>query len=307
MTTEAFLLPVIDLSKLSTEQEKLAAAVAKPGPGCFRVINHGIPMALMAEMMATAASLMDLPVEVKLRNADVIPASGYMPPTIFNMMYESLGIHEVDDLDNVHAFCSLLGVSPHHREILTWYTSEAHNLMILLASEVAKSLGLPEHSFKEWSCALKVNQYNFSGETIGSLGVPEHTDCSFITVILEDDCNNGLETMDSSGNFASIDPLPGSLVVFVGDIAKVWSNGRLHNALHRVVCKRAKPRFSVGFFMQAPRDGKVEPRDELVDSEHPPLFHSFDFAKYKGLRLSSKVVNGDVLLNWARDEDALME
>ncbi|KAG0454089.1 hypothetical protein HPP92_025393 [Vanilla planifolia] len=304
MSSDACSLSVVDLSKLPAEQGKLRAAVSETGLGCFRVVNHGIPMALLEEMMATGASLMDLPPEVKHRNKDTMPGTGYLQPHRMGIV-EALGIYDAASSDDVRAFCASLDVLPHHRDILCSSISKLLDLIISLAFQVAACLGVVDCSFQEWSCTLRLIQYNFTEKTIGSIGALEHTDTSFITIISEDKCN-GLEIMDSNGNFVCVDPVPETLLVMIGDIAKVWSNGRLHNVTHRVVCKKEEPRFSIALFLMAPKDNKVEPRAELVDTEHPSRYRSFDYVEYKRDRLISRLFKGETLLRWARDQDALV-
>lgn len=66
-----------------------------------------------------------------------------------------------------------------------------------------------------------MNRYNFTPETVGSSGVQIHTDSGFLTVLQEDESVGGLEVMDANGTFVAVDPLPGSLLVNLGDVAKV--------------------------------------------------------------------------------------
>ncbi|KAM0047654.1 putative oxoglutarate/iron-dependent dioxygenase, isopenicillin N synthase [Helianthus debilis subsp. tardiflorus] len=52
------------------------------------------------------------------------------------------------------------------------------------------------------------------------------TDSGFLTILQYDEGVGGLEVMDT-------------LLVNLGDMATVWSNGRLCNVKHRVQCKEA--------------------------------------------------------------------
>lgn len=68
--------PVIDLQQLPFPYTKLREACQEWG--CFRVVNHGVPVMLMSEMKMAARSLLDLPIETKNRNEEVRPGSGYI-------------------------------------------------------------------------------------------------------------------------------------------------------------------------------------------------------------------------------------
>ncbi|KAF4380832.1 hypothetical protein F8388_017186 [Cannabis sativa] len=70
-------------SSLSSEKvvyQKLREACEEWG--CFRVINHGIPKSLMSDMKTFVRFLLDLPTEIKARNADIITGSGYVAPSV---------------------------------------------------------------------------------------------------------------------------------------------------------------------------------------------------------------------------------
>ncbi|KAK3027294.1 hypothetical protein RJ639_041115 [Escallonia herrerae] len=69
-----------------------------------------------------------------------------------------------------------------------------------------------------------------------------------------------------TGELVPVDPMPSTFVINVGDIAKLWSNGRFCNVKHRVQCYEPAIRISVALFVLGTRDTKVETRPELVDS-----------------------------------------
>jgi len=110
------------------------------------------------------------------------------------------------------------------REIIKKYASRLHDLTVNIASKIAESLGLCDYSFNDWPCQFRMNKYHFTEETtIGSTGITTHTDSGFLTVLQEDDSVRGLEIMDMSGKFVTVHPVPGSLLVNLGDTAKVVS------------------------------------------------------------------------------------
>lgn len=120
MGTEGRGVPAIDIGELkmdgSGELGRLREASERWG--CFRVVNHEIPVELMAEMKAAVRSLLDLPTEIKKKNTDVIAGSGYMAPTEKNPLYEALGLYNMGSPQSVHHFCSQLNASSHQRSFL---------------------------------------------------------------------------------------------------------------------------------------------------------------------------------------------
>ncbi|OMO79154.1 Oxoglutarate/iron-dependent dioxygenase [Corchorus olitorius] len=91
-----------------------------------------------------------------------------------------------------------------------------------------------------------------------------------------------------------VDPLPGSLLVNLGDMATVWSKGRFHNVKHRVQCKEATTRVSIATLLLGPK-GAVEPPPQLVDLDHPRLFAPFTYEEYIKLRLSKNLQAGEAI------------
>ncbi|PKU66026.1 2-oxoglutarate-dependent dioxygenase DAO [Dendrobium catenatum] len=309
MATEAIVVPVIDLANFPAELEKLAAASS--GLGCFRVINHGIPLPLLAKMKETTRSLFDIPDDAKLRNVTGnFVDGGYVPPNYVPNVpfYESFGIYNAASPADVHSFCSLLDASPLQREIIVDYVGKLHILTMDLASKVAESLGLiDKYSFNGWSCHARLNYYKFKfQEDIGCIGVPTHTDSGFLTVVQEDECVGGLEIVDANGNFISVDPLPGTFFVNIGDVGKAWSNGRLQNAKHRVICKKAMPRISIVLFLLAPEDDKIEPQAAFIDIDHPKLYESYIYNEYRMQRRITGLRAGEILPVLTADHQAKM-
>ncbi|KAH7673990.1 Gibberellin 3-beta-dioxygenase protein [Dioscorea alata] len=277
--------PTIDLTNFPSDEPKLRQACENLG--CFRVIGHGIPSALRADMKSTVRSLFDLPAHIKRLNSDIIPGSGYVAPSPANPLYEAFGLYDASSSLDILSFCSNLQASPFQQHTIATYSSKLHALVIDIANKIAKSIGVPHYSFEHWPCQFRLNKYFFTQETIGSSGVQIHTDSGFLTVLQEDDSVGGLEIIDQTGTFVPVHPVPDSFLINLGDIAKVWSNGRLQNLKHRVQCKEAVERISIALFLLGPKDAPVEPPPELVDSHHPRLYKSITVENYRQLRLST--------------------
>lgn len=175
------------------------------------------------------------------------------------------------------------------------YAQATHQLLKDIGHKLAQGLNVPGFSIEEWPCHYRINRYSFTKESIGSYGVQIHTDSGFLTMLQEDDSIGGLEVLDKSGAFVAVDPCPGTLLVNLGDVAAAWSNGRLHNVKHRVLCKEAGLRVSIASFVYGPKREHIEPPLQLVDSGHPRLYKSFTFEEYRRLRLSTKLRAGEAL------------
>nr|XP_016446835.1 PREDICTED: 2-oxoglutarate-dependent dioxygenase DAO-like [Nicotiana tabacum] len=287
--------PVIDLQDFPRQSSKFIKVCEEWG--CFRILNHDniLPVSLMAEMREVVRTLFDLPTEIKKCNKDVIAGSGYMSPSEKNPLYEALGLYDMSSPEDVDAFCTQLDASPQQRETIKKYAAAIHGLMMDIMRKMGEGLGLENVSFEDWPCQFRINKYHFTPEAVGSSGVQIHTDSGFLTILQDDENVGGLEVMKKSGEFVAVDPWPNTLLVNLGDIGTVWSNGRFYNVKHRVICKEAKIRWSIASFLLGPREIAVEPPPELVDAEHPRVYVPFTFQDYRKLRLSTKLQAGEAL------------
>ncbi|CAA2980325.1 2-oxoglutarate-dependent dioxygenase DAO-like [Olea europaea subsp. europaea] len=287
-------LPMIDMQDFPGQLAKLIEACEEWG--CFRIVNfqNFVPQSLMQDMKGVIRSLLDLPIEIKRRNVDVIAGSGYMAPSKINPLYEALGLYDMASAQDVDAFCTQLDAAPHQRQTILRYARAVNELMMDIGHKIGEGLGLKGVPFKGWPCQFRINKYTFTNESVGSSGVQLHTDSSFLTVLQDDEIIGGLEVMRKSGTFFAIDPCPETLLVNLGDIA-VWSNGRFYNVKHRVLCREAGIRLSIASFLLGPKEGMVETPAELVDSEHPPLYIPFTYEEFRKLRVSKKLHTGEVL------------
>lgn len=253
--------PVVDMQKGEGLAEELVKACEEWG--CFRIINHGLSTELMAQMKVVAASLFELPEEIKRRTFDVGHGQGYV----------------------VQEFCDQLDASSHQREIIYKYVKAIRDLARLLGEKLMEGSGLGGDLFEGWDCLLRMNKYHYCPESVGLPGGGLHSDPSFLTILQDDENVNGLQLVDKlSGEFSPVDPVPGTLVVNVGDMGKVWSNGRYYNVKHRIWCFEPKTRYSIGLFVLGPNDKKVVAPLKFVDLEHPRLYVPIDAREYRNVR-----------------------
>lgn len=166
-----------------------------------------------------------------------------------------------------------------------------------LSRRLAQSYGLADTTnfFKSWPIQFSINKYHFKPETVGKVGVQPHTDFGFLTILQDDENVAGFEAMDpSSGTFFPLSPLTNSLAINLGDMATIWSNGRLSSAKHKVRCE-AKTRFSIVSFLLGPMDTDSEAPSEFVDAEHPRLYKPISNKGIRSLRMTTNLIDGEAL------------
>ncbi len=164
---------------------------------------------------------------------------------------------------------------------------------------IAVSLQLPEDYFDEpfqgspaWMGKL-VHYVGGVVEAAGDQGVGSHADYGFVTLLLQDDVG-GLEVLPpGAAAWVPVEPLPGALVVNLGEMLEVATEGYLAATIHRV---QAPPpgvdRYSVPFFWSPRLDAVIQsvplPPElkaaarGITDDPANPLLASFGMNMLKG-------------------------
>ncbi|MER9367861.1 isopenicillin N synthase family oxygenase [Mesorhizobium sp. M0518] len=144
--------------------------------------------------------------------------------------------------------------------LLAWQ-AKATAVAIRLLKAFALSLDQPEGAFDAIyrdspNHRMKIVRYPGRDATEGDQGVGAHKDGGFLTLLLQDD-NKGLQ-VEYDGSWVNVDPLAGTLVVNIGELLELASNGYLRATVHRVVTPPAGvERISVPFFFSARLDATI--------------------------------------------------
>ena len=99
-------------------------------------------------------------------------------------------------------------------------------------------------------------------------GVAPHTDFGMLTVLAQDDVG-GLEIQRLGGEWAAMPPLPGALVVNVGDLLERWSNRRYRSTVHRVINRSDRERLSLVLAYDPNFETVVDPGAFCAGGETP--------------------------------------
>ena len=168
-----------------------------------------------------------------------------------------------------------------------------------LMRAIAVSLQLPEEYFDDpfrdtpaWMGKL-VHYVGGVVEAAGDQGVGSHADYGFVTLLLQDGVG-GLEVLPPGATeWAPVEPIPGALVVNLGEMLEVATEGYLAATIHRV---QAPPpgvdRYSVPFFWSPRLDAVIDPvplppeleaqARGISDDPSNPMLASFGMNMLKG-------------------------
>ena len=84
----------------------------------------------------------------------------------------------------------------------------------------------------------------------------------------------GLQVKAKTGEWLTAHPIPGTLVINVGDLMGRWTNDRFNSNAHRVVNRSGRERQSIALFFDPHYDTVIDPADLLDDraeAKYPPI------------------------------------
>ena len=116
------------------------------------------------------------------------------------------------------------------------------------------------------------------------MGLAAHTDSGFFTFITQSPVP-GLQLLRRGPDrWVTVPPPPGALVVVLGDLFQLLTNGRFRSAFHRAVVNRERDRISVPYFLGPPPDMEVAPLASAVPPGRKAAFRAVTWPEYMGVR-----------------------
>lgn len=151
---------------------------------------------------------------------------------------------------------------------------------VFFTSLIAEAIGLPSNAFDKFfdqdqQHKLKIVKYpdlaelGLSGEGIEGQGVGPHKDSMLSSYLLQASEHRGLQVQNSSGKWVDCPPIPGTLVVAIGQGLEALTAGVCASTTHRVLSPSpgSGARFSIPFFQGVSLDAEFETLD--LDTEIP--------------------------------------
>ncbi|XP_046365452.1 proline hydroxylase buaE-like isoform X1 [Haliotis rufescens] len=266
--------------------------------GFVYLINHGIEQRQVDDMFTASKSFFDQPVEEKRKCARV--QTDYSDHGWVALESESLNPErQTGDLKEAFNF------SP--RDDGAW-PADVPNFKPTFVSFFDECTQMTERILDVLSTGLKLQDryylrgcHNLMGKkggatTLRSLYYPplsgtvkpgqvrcgEHSDYGTITLLFQDDVG-GLEVMNTDDVYVPAQPVPGAIVVNIGDLMQRWTADKLKATKHRVLIpelelKKRQSRQSIAFFVNPNSDTMIKCLDG--SDKYEPI-SCLDYLNYK--------------------------
>eukprot|EP00250_Pteridium_aquilinum_P000377 c10411_g1_i1 orf=79-1242(+) len=286
-------IPVIDISGLE-DDKKRKLVLAEMGHACeecgfFQVVNHGIPLSLLQRTLLVARQFFDLPLEEKQAYAN--------NPLTYEGYGSRLGIEKGAILDwGDYFFFHVLPTAIRDpskwptkptlwRETMDECSQHLAKLGYRMLEAISTTLDVPANALKEsfgedTHLAFRVNFYPPCPQPDLTLGLSSHSDPGGLTILLQDEHVTGLQVR-RNGKWVPVKPIPGGLIVNLGDQIQIMSNGIYKSVEHRAVVNRDEYRVSIAAFFNPSNERAIGPIKELVSPTHPPRYEPMTFKEYR--------------------------
>ncbi|KAK3157118.1 hypothetical protein QOZ80_2AG0116410 [Eleusine coracana subsp. coracana] len=256
---EGYNLPIVDMSRLLSpefsDEEAVKLGSACENWGFFQLVNHGVESVLLQQIKDDITEFFSLPLEEKL--AVAIQPNGV----------QGFGHHFVFSKEQKLDWVDLLFLATRpveersldfwptkpstFRDTLDKYSLEMANVSRQLLKYMANSLGVDQDTlldtFKGQPQSVRINYYPPCFQADKVLGLSPHTDGVGMTFLLHVNDVQGLQ-IKKDGKWFSVESMPGALVVNIGDVLEILTNGKYKSIEHRAVVNPDKERITIAAF-----------------------------------------------------------
>ncbi|GMN47123.1 hypothetical protein TIFTF001_016300 [Ficus carica] len=113
-------------------------------------------------------------------------------------------------------------------------------------------------------------------------GVGRHSDISTITILLQDDSGGLYVRREGSeaDSWIHVPPVTDALVINVGDVLQIMSNGLYKSVEHRVLPNKNKNRISIPIFVNPGPDAIIGPQPQVLETGEKPRYKQVLYSDY---------------------------
>lgn len=311
-------LPLVDISRLESDSFEDRLSVAREldracvEAGFLYISGSQFDGALFRRLLERAKRYFALDEQAKMQAYIGLSEnhSGYVPVGEEQFGVGTRDLKEAFDVNNDYPFAEgrrpLLGPNlwPEMRgfreDVLAYYR---HVLGIghQLFRAFALALGLEEDYFDAFlthpPSQLRLIHYPFDAGAEDRPGIGSHTDYECFTLLFA--TAPGLQVIGKDGEWADVPLLDGTMIMNIGDMMEIMSNGRYVATKHRVK-KVPEERFSFPLFFSCDYDHVIAPIAPNEVPHYSPLKggeHLHNQTAQTFAYLKRRVASGELVLN----------
>ncbi|CAH2067985.1 unnamed protein product [Thlaspi arvense] len=135
--------------------------------------------------------------------------------------------------------------------------------------------------------AIRLNHYPVCPEPERAMGLAAHTDSTILTILHQSNMG-GLQVFKEEYGWVTVEPVSGALVVNIGDLFHILSNGKIPSVVHRARVNQTRSRISIAYLWGGPAgDVEIRPIPKIVGPVGASLYRPITWNQY--LRLKFEV------------------
>ena len=315
--TESPVLPLVDISSLASdclEQRRAVAAAldrACAEVGFLYIKGDQFDAAVFGRLLARAEAYFALDQGDKMQSyiGGSQNHSGYVPVGEEQFGTGTSDLKEAYDINCDYLPASgrrpLLGPNiwpdmPGFREDVAAYYDHVTGIGRQLFRGFALALGLAEDHFEAHlqnpPSQLRLIHYPFDASAEDRPGIGAHTDYECFTLLFA--TAPGLQIVDKRGEWIDVPLIEGTMIMNIGDMMEILSNGRYLATRHRVK-KVRQERYSFALFHARDYDYVVAPAVQGEAPRYAPLKggeHLFNQTAQTFAYLKRRVASGELVL-----------